>query len=181
MGDPYAPFSIWFKYMKYTLLAALSSLLTGILYNIYSVVDVYMIKFPDFWIQYEANGACSKADWTEQYAPDEVVSVWGFSRMKLYVTMSTGLTATLLFMSAATRGKYRAERNLKDWPYLDVTDYVEKKKGEEGFRYKSYKWPYYVLMQAYEAYSDPKNNDIKSEMRTRDEFAKTFARSSMKA
>ena len=36
-------------------------------------------------------------------------------------------------------------------------------------------------MQAYEAYSDPKNNDIKSEMRTRDEFAKTFARSSMKA
>merc|ERR1712167_94262 len=32
--DPYAPFSIWFKYMKYTLLAALSSLLTGILYNI---------------------------------------------------------------------------------------------------------------------------------------------------
>ena len=111
--DPYAPFSIWFKYMKYTLLAALSSLLTGILYNIYSVVDVYMIKFPDFWIQYEANGACSKADWTEQYAPDEVVSVWGFSRMKLYVTMSTGLTATLLFMSAATRGKYRAERNLK--------------------------------------------------------------------
>ena len=58
---------------------------------------------------------------------------------------------------------------------------LKKKKGEEGFRYKSYKWPYYVLMQAYEAYSDPKNNDIKSEMRTRDEFAKTFARSSMKA
>ena len=111
--DPYSPFSTWFKYMKYTLLAAFCALLTGILYNIYSVVDVYTIKFPDFWIQYEANGACSKAAWAEQYAPDEVVSVWGFARMKLYVTMGTGLTATLLFMSAATRGKYRAERNLK--------------------------------------------------------------------
>ena len=33
-------------------------------------------------------------------------------------------------------------------------------------------------MQAYEAYSNPEENKIKSEIMTRDEFAKTFARSS---
>ena len=50
---------------------------------------------------------------------------------------------TFVCMSLSTRATYRAERNLKDWPWFSVSDYVRKLNAEED--YQTWQYPYYLL------------------------------------
>ena len=138
---------MWWKYAKFPLAGGVAALITGCVYGFYTLVDVYVLKFPgettedrselrcvhsysscqprfsfsDFWLMGRTD-ECSMEDIASTYRPDEVLSTWGFARGKLYVTLTTATFTTTLLMSLAIRARKRAERNLKDWPMLDVRE-----------------------------------------------------------
>jgi hypothetical protein len=146
--DPYNPFEMWWKYAKFPLAGGVAALITGCVYGFYTLVDVYVLKFPDFWLKGRTDG-CSEEEYNATYQPDEVHSTWGFARGKIYVTLSTAIGATTLLMSLAIRARKRSERNLIDWPVLDVREEVHLRNPtkDNDYSISFVQWPYYFVCQ----------------------------------
>ena len=165
---------MWWKYAKFPLAGGVAALITGCVYGFYTLVDVYVLKFPgettedqselhcvhsyslckphfsfsDFWLKGRTDG-CSEEEYNATYQPDEVHSTWGFARGKIYVTLSTAIGATTLLMSLAIRARKRSERNMIDWPVLDVREEVHLRNPtkDNDYSISFVQWPYYFVCQ----------------------------------
>ena len=108
----------------------------------------FVLILADFWIMNRSE--CSEDEWNATYMPDVVHSTWGFARGKLLVTPTVGIGATTVLMSLAVRSRKRAERNMNDWPILDVRPEVFRQNRGRSSEYSPFAWPYYFVCQLWQ-------------------------------
>ena len=102
-------YHVWWRYARWIVGCALIGLCFAILFMFYSIIDLYVIKFPDYYVSSTCESEYQEWDYVEQ-------STWGYALSHLKVILFLGLSLTMMLLSLGIRAKYRREENLPDWP-----------------------------------------------------------------
>ena len=113
-------FEVWWRYSRWVILFGCGSLIYSIIKTFHAFMDVYAIKFPEYYLvernscpdSYEGVGSFGEYKWSE------VLSQWGYAWNNITLVLNISIWSCCLLLSLSARAKYRAQRHLPDWPCL---------------------------------------------------------------
>jgi hypothetical protein len=123
-------YHIWWRYARWIICTSVIGLILSLLYMFYAIMDLYIIKFPDYYLL-TVEGGCEEDHNKWVYSSE---SSWGYAVNNLKFVLFSGLTATSCFLSLGIRAKFRRESNLPDWPCLSGRWLLLKTKGAAAVR-----------------------------------------------